>query len=432
MAPAAALPNLARLSTSDGTPPRPLPTDDAYVPKVVDDLARRAENSALWNKFLDRAKYGPLPRTPAEARADMKKHRERAEGLDKAYSYSDNMLVQLRGMKQISPNAGEIVLRHARDAHHANMKAFFAASNPADLGLGHDTTEYMPAGTSYTKIVPIATFDVDYSASKILEAFHQAQKGFRNAASNDCPSAKPLTLRTDKAWANQPNPDRGITSQGTDLNEVTGEKYMFHGTSAQAVESILNSNFDLKRARPGWYGKAIYFADDPSKSDQYARTDRTSAEPRVEALLRRLGITADQWRNQAVTSVHGDKEVFFMFVVRVALGCTADLSKDRFDANKCPSDSTEPDDRLFLDADQPPRGNQMNNVTQLNPDYNSVSVKAYKEGGKGKAFMRFRETTVYDSAVARITHLVAYVRAGAASDAEKKKMGEEWVDRFAV
>ena len=62
-------------------------------------------------------------------------------------------------------------------------------------------------------------------------------------------------------------------------------------------------------------------------------------------------------------------------------------------------------------------------VRELNPRFNSVSVSAY---AAGNPFMRFREVTIYNSVVAKVTHLVAYVRSDKVSSAEKEAMGKEW------
>lgn len=42
--------------------------------------------------------------------------------------------------------------------------------------------------------------------------------------------------------------------------------------------------------------------------------------------------------------------------------------------------------------------------------------------------MRFREVTVYNDLVAKATHLVAYVRSGLLTNAEKQQAGLAYVD----
>lgn len=47
------------------------------------------------------------------------------------------------------------------------------------------------------------------------------------------------------------------------------EVFLFHGTKLHNIPNIIEKGFDLKRARNGLYGKAIYFAESSEKADQY-------------------------------------------------------------------------------------------------------------------------------------------------------------------
>lgn len=363
----------------------------------------------------------------AVANAELAAEQTRAQAIPDGYAYVDRMLVEKPGMGRITAGEGQIVLRRAASDVHDAIVKFFAGSNPGELNKGADARSYTGPGTGYTKLLPIATFDVDYNRSQIQRDWERVQAAYE-AKFAACPTDdEDMIVRTDEAFDGAKGTD--ITSQGVPLDARTGEKYLVHGSNAMAIESILNTNFDLGRSRSGWYGRAVYFADDPSKSDQYARTDRGV---RVYDMLRRLGISDEEWRSKAVPSASGHKEVFFMFVTRVALGCTAVLNKDRFDANMTPIGAPLKPEKLFEDAQQPPvenppghpqPGDEMRWVQRLNPRFNSVSVSAYADGNP---FMRFREITVYNEVVAKITHLVAYVRTNQVTDAEKRRMGDMW------
>lgn len=384
----------------------------------------------LANNVAEEGQYGDnYLWIPAQmvANAELVKEQARAAAIPNGYSYVDRMLVQKPGMGRIEAGVGQIVLRRASSDVHSAITRFFAASNPGELNKGADSRPYTGVGTGYTQILPIATFDVDYSRSDIQREWERVQ-GKYAADFASCPTDEDdMFVRTDKAFSEADGTD--ITSQGVPLDTRTGEKYLVHGSNAVAIESILNTNFDLGRSRKGWYGRAVYFADDPSKSDQYARTDRGQ---RVYDLLDRLGIENQEWRPHAVKSEAGHQEVFFMFVTRVALGCTAVLTKDRFDENKTPLKAPLVSEKLFMDAQQPPisksdpdphPGNEMRWVKDLNPRFNSVAVGAYASGNDS---MRFREITVYNSVVAKVTHLVAYVRTNKVTSAEKMDMGQKW------
>ena len=59
-----------------------------------------------------------------------------------------------------------------------------------------------------------------------------------------------------------------ITDGQNDLRP--GEVYLIHGTKLENIPSILEHGFDLGRAKPGLYGKAIYLAESSEKADQYS------------------------------------------------------------------------------------------------------------------------------------------------------------------
>ena len=225
-----------------------------------------------------------------------------------------------------------------------------------------------------------------------------------------------MVTRTDNAFNN----GLDITTQGVPLDSKTNERYLLHGSKATAIESILNNNFNIKFANEGWYGKAVYFADDPSKSDQYAKADNGV---RSTDLLTRLGIYDEEWKPLACTSKAQNKDVFFMFISRVALGCCAVLPKDRFEQNKVPksADDAVQKERLFLDGIGD--SHKMRSVKRLNKRFQSLSVKEYSEGNTN---MRFREFTIYNDVVAKITHVVAYVRSDVKPLDVKTAMGKAW------
>ena len=54
------------------------------------------------------------------------------------------------------------------------------------------------------------------------------------------------------------------------VNLDPSEVYLFHGSKLEFIPGILEDGFDLKRARTGLYGKAIYLAENSEKADQYS------------------------------------------------------------------------------------------------------------------------------------------------------------------
>merc|ERR1711920_264940 len=71
-----------------------------------------------------------------------------------------------------------------------------------------------------------------------------------------------------------PNPTH-LNIQSLDV-EICNETFVFHGTTAAAAESIVAHDFRLSLAGTGagtLYGRGLYLAQNPSKSDEYCTPD---------------------------------------------------------------------------------------------------------------------------------------------------------------
>lgn len=117
------------------------------------------------------------------------------------------------------------------------------------------------------------------------------------------------------------------------LRSTANEKYFFHGTNSGAVERIIANGFNGVFAGAGLFGAGIYFAESPTKSDQYARLSSKDNYNQLnkqsvafdDALKERLGIKPEDY-NDAVESLCSgkdnapSKDIFYMFVARGCLG----------------------------------------------------------------------------------------------------------------
>lgn len=74
-------------------------------------------------------------------------------------------------------------------------------------------------------------------------------------------------------------------SAKTTLDSTVNEVWLLHGTSEEAAKAIAKSNFTCSSG--GCFGSGAYFADDSSKSNQYAKgqTDEGCKDPNVDSVL---------------------------------------------------------------------------------------------------------------------------------------------------
>ena len=77
--------------------------------------------------------------------------------------------------------------------------------------------------------------------------------------------ARRSSKRSKNAWVQE-------TSRPIRCDLGDDERYLFHGTMADSMESILRDGFDIDYASArGRYGDGIYFSDASCKSHQYAQ-----------------------------------------------------------------------------------------------------------------------------------------------------------------
>ena len=168
-------------------------------------------------------------------------------------------------------------------------------------------------------------------------------------------------------------------------------------------------------ASSGRFGAAAYFAEDVGKSDQYCKLQLDYYHRNIDMdkgdngeIKKMLGITPDMYADAAVSAA-GDKDVFYMFVVRVALGCPARVRANDYDENKAGKPGTDAytSGKLMHDGSS----GSMSSAKDLDRQFQSVIVDDW--GYYAAANLRFREFMVYNNGVgmvAKITHIVAYKR----------------------
>jgi len=374
--------------------------------------------------------------------------------------WSDRFLVEKPGYGRIAVASGQVggVLRMANWHTEAAISRMMATTNPFELGKGRDTEFYMEEGHAYTKLLPLSVFDIDYSNSYILQDWERYQGQLARTMSSELgrsvsneygPSrATRMELACPAEGFRTPDGrliDSNLASLGVPLRKETNERFLLHAIKPESLFAILNTSFDVSYASRGMFGAGTYFSDDPGKCDQYALPARLDEKVCKRLGLDRKYILETLRKHSAYSKVKAEQmggyredvlfnegddtdrlkkdtffDIFFMFVTRVPLGIAA-VPDDyyKFKENRLPvgdprsmrnrgeddpMDDDNLQDKLFLDGD-PGTNSQPGNmgyVRKLNEPYGSVSCK----GG-----LRYREFIVYQNAVSRPSHLIAYARA---------------------
>lgn len=353
-------------------------------------------------------------------------------------TWTDRFLVEKPGYGAISVAKGNVggVLRIANWHTEAAIKRMMTTTNPTSLGVGRDTLEYISMPRRYTKLLPLAVFDVDYSNSYVQQDWIKYQGTLETKLAE--PAGREITgyfkqpTRVDRScpvsgYESQSGDfvDSNLASIGIPLQTNINEKFLLHAPNVDNLFAVLNTSFDVAYSRGGLFGSGIYFADDPGKSDQYARPSNVTSDmckrlgldrERIRTVLKNNAAVSDEKESQAYLAQNyphlgdtdynadDDYDVFFMYVCRVPLGNIAAPSFENFQLNMLPEgDKAEGDRKLFLDAEYPSAGDvKMGSVGELQDPYTSLTMKAP---------LRYREFIVYKNAVARVSHLIAYCRA---------------------
>ena len=105
-----------------------------------------------------------------------------------------------------------------------------------------------------------------------------------------------------------------LQESGEQLASDINEKFLLHGTKPETLYTILGNGLDEKWSG-GLFGEGTYFADTPSKNDQYTSKDEEKQGP--NSVLHNLH---DQLYNGPLEQEHpGD--VQYILLCRVAMGC---------------------------------------------------------------------------------------------------------------
>ena len=369
------------------------------------------------------------------------------------YGRFERVLVQHHNQERIIANANEIVLRPCDRVTHKSIQKLFDSTDGTFLGSGRDNRDYMEANKNYTRLTPIMSFDIDYNSSKVQREWERSQsKHAKNMAY--CVSAGAGNFEAGGNGA-KPGPDATAEKNRNDsrfvrnridrlpalasdvpLDKDINETFLLHGTDSNNVMSLLMQGPSNAHAKRGLFGAAAYFADDAGKSDQYCRIPKDSNGNTDEdidhgpdgVIKKMLGITPSMY-DDAVVSARGTRDVFYLFVVRVALGCPAFVVHSDYALNKGGKVGTTASNYTLMDS-VPKKGMEFAN--DLNPRFQSVVIDGW---GLSRSYeMKYDEYMVYNNGVgmvAKMTHLVAFKRTGFANNYQVSKM-PKWVDQLDV
>ena len=112
------------------------------------------------------------------------------------------------------------------------------------------------------------------------------------------------------------------------------ETMFLHGTASRFVPHILAGGFDpFYTGAAGYFGAGTYFAEDPSKADQYARLAQESStqQDRFDAALQTFfGIEPTDLNDAVKADKSGQQHVFYMVMARATTGLAAMTSRYNF------------------------------------------------------------------------------------------------------
>ena len=330
----------------------------------------------------------------------------------------------------------DVVLRPVDSNTWKSIEKLFEESDKREVGIGADAQKYLGGGQKYHKLVPIKAFDVDYSQNVIERQWERTQyqhskrmaycitagEGNYSLNRREDFNARKLLAGPKAAF----NPDKRFVHVRTDrlpglakdkpLDHDINEVFLLHGTRSSNVIPMLCNGPTNAFSTAGRFGAAAYFSEDPSKSDQYCKIEVNDIDKGPDGFLKKmLGIRPHQYEDAANSgAVPSRKDVFYMFIVRVALGCVARITAEEFDKNQAGRPGTPANNEtLMFDEDQHV-GNPyqpMRYTKDLNKQFQSVMVEDWSTTDPGH--LRFNEFMVYNNGVgmvAKITHLVAYKR----------------------
>lgn len=165
------------------------------------------------------------------------------------------------------------------------------------------------------------------------------------------------------------------------------EGWFLHGTKPETVLPILSSGLS-ERMSSGMFGKGVYLAEDPEKSDQYATPDPKYRASGLDNLHRRL-------YRAGIGTRHPCEDLFYVFVVRAAAGIAVRTKDGK-------SNMDRPSEPVFASDEK----RELSEVHGVMPPlrFHSLLVEL------GGSISRFREFVHFNSAHFSVEYLIAYRR----------------------
>eukprot|EP00927_Polykrikos_kofoidii_P059767 TRINITY_DN54902_c0_g1_i1.p1 TRINITY_DN54902_c0_g1~~TRINITY_DN54902_c0_g1_i1.p1 ORF type:complete len:678 (-),score=90.56 TRINITY_DN54902_c0_g1_i1:65-2053(-) len=266
-------------------------------------------------------------------------------------------------------------LRLIDNSTKSTFQKMLSLADPRRLGKGRDVKAY---GRNYSRL------DVMFAWQIIAHDRRKAFEMQRDALTRDCARAERqgISVPTVRSRLNV----IGETLQGHDPMQAN-EGWFLHGTKPETVLPILSGGLS-ERMCSGMFGKGVYLAEDPEKSDQYASPDSEYCAPGLENLHKRLYRLGSGTR-------HPCEDLFYVFVVRAAAG----LSLRTKDGT---SNMDRPSEPVFASDEK----RELSEVRGVTPPlrFHSLLVEL---GGR---ISRFREFVHFNSARFSVEYLIVYRR----------------------
>lgn len=195
------------------------------------------------------------------------------------------------------------------------------ATDPYDYTVDRrDKIDTGPPGGKFDSLRVLNVFRIkqQYTTNRVLyrsrryEIKEEMQSGFCKANFKKIQCA-----RTDQA----------VKSLKATFDDDVSEKLLLHGSLPEDVFEIAARKFDDPTTE-GAYGKAVYFAEDPTKADDYSGCGRYASKGHLyfpRSYQRKFAMDL----NDSI-GVPREKAVYYMLASRVILGCAAHIKGGPF------------------------------------------------------------------------------------------------------
>jgi len=324
--------------------------------------SRIAELESKKRHAIDREDYKEAHRLKMQI-AELQEGDEEEEDEEEDYDYNnleDYDYNNVGGCEDHDTLA--LVPNHGGEMHA--IRTLFRVTDPHNLGKGRDMKSFQPYSDLEVVHAWRITQPMQVYGNKMARACNDM-----NAMSKAGVSLRPTYTSLDNC---------GLPA----LDDAANEHRLLHGVKPEIVSSILQNGFHIDpRSCGGLFGKGVYFAEMPSKVDQYCTSDVGGHHDLNQMLYANSGIPHPG-------------EVFYCFAVRVTVGAALHTQDGEHDMNRGASIWGSGDKHILTAAPG----------TSPPVHYHTLVVET------GEKVLRHREFVIFDADRTSLEYLIAFRR----------------------